>query len=164
MNDLKTAAIHTLCVVCVWGHVLWEHTAVDCVSMCLCVRAHAHRSVFITVYTLRVQAFARPGFLWAGRYTGRQGGLGSFLIISPSFLFLFWQSFALVWRPTSPPRPAYLFRAPEARLLMHLLLCSLPHRPALSSNLPWQRRTLTLSPVFVQKLFQYVFLGTVMFA
>lgn len=74
-------------------------------------------------------------FHWAGRYTDRQGGRGSFLITSPSFLFLFWQSFALVWRPTSPFRPAYLFRAPEARLLMHLRLslAASPPRPELQT-------------------------------
>lgn len=108
-----------------------------CVSVC----AHAHRSVFITVYTLRL---CSAWFLRASRYTNRQGVHGSLSIMSPSFLFLFWQSFALVWRPTTSPRPAYLFSAREARLLMHLLLSLPPHRPTLSCKLPWQHRRLTL--------------------
>lgn len=109
-----------------------------CVSVC----AHAHRSVFITVYTLRL---CSAWFLRASRYTNRQGVHGSLSIMSPSFLFLFlFLSFALVWRPTTSPRPAYLFSAREARLLMHLLLSLPPHRPTLSCKLPWQHRRLTL--------------------
>lgn len=142
----------------VWVHVLWGHTAVR-VSPCTCTRECVYNCLHSPGSSL-----CSAWFHWAGRYTDRQGGRGSFLIISPSFLFLFWQPFALVWRPTSPPRPAYLFRAPEARLLMRLLLSPPPHHLTPSSKLPWQRRTLTLSPVFVQKLFQYVFLGMVMFA
>lgn len=157
---LKTAAMHTFS----WVHVLWGHTAVQVceyvyVSLCACI----WECVYNCLHSPGSSLFS-AWFHQGGRYPDRQGGCGSFLIMSPSFLFLFWQSFALVWQPTSPPRPAYLFRAPEARLLMHLLLSSLPRHLALSSKLPWQCRTLTLSTVFVQKLFQYVFLGTVMFA
>ena len=133
MNDPKCAVLHT----CAWAHVLWGHTAV---RMCEWVRAHVHGSVFITVYTLRGSSLCSAWFHWADRYTDRQGGRGSFLIISPSFLSLLTVLRSCVTAhaaPAAAPGPASLFTAPEARLLMHLLHCS-PPRPELHTPMTAQ--------------------------
>lgn len=45
---------------------------------CVYVCAHVHGSVFITVYTLQVQALARPGSTeQAGTATGREAAAAS---------------------------------------------------------------------------------------
>lgn len=137
---------------------IWGHTDV---LKCGCVRINVEECL---------QLFTLSGFRPVlGRVPRRrqvpwQGDRGGLSIISASSLSIFWQSLALVRRPTSWPQPGCPFRAPGAGLLMHSPLFAAPCHLSSSYKLPWQCWTIALSLLFVKKLFQYVFLGTVMFA
>lgn len=97
-----------------------------------------HGSVFITVNTLK-RFKPLLGLVPLSRQVHRQAGRPWQLLNHFSLLFV---SLLTVLRScvtahAAAPGPAYLFTAPEARLLMHLLLCS-PPRPELHTPMTAQ--------------------------
>lgn len=142
LGNLQTCVLRGKCWPSVWLSSLTENRTV-CFRMYYCER----RACNALVYPVRTALCRFPPvslldcpFSWMfvlcdGVPLFHWAGSEGFLIISPSFLFLFWQSLVLVWRLTMRPQPAHLFRAPEVKWLMRWRA---PPRPAI---LPRAART-----------------------